>query len=381
MSKKLEVGKTFIGHVKAKDSNNILLDFELLYGNALKPPINGKIGHLPVNKYNDMLREFLDSEEGSEYDIPTEEEVEQASIEILNNEMRILNSMRQSEPEQHAQPAAPKINIPRTNTPNVNTTIQEPATGHSDKSAVEKSEWTTTKKVETAKPDPEPEEDDYEDEEPEDIPEVKAYKKKLIPLIIVIAVQFIAICFLATIIVTRGTTTNTVEQEPTEEVDKQEDIINTETIIGKWKYDHTVVDYTEHLKALETSINAKADELIEEEYEAQLLALEEAKTTLVNETKTDENLKDSFYVFDDTGAFKTEGVKAQVTVMEQVSTMEADYEGAYVLDEVNKTLTLKANGTYLTSDIKYDYYVSSGTLSLTTNVDGVITHTVYTRVY
>lgn len=120
MSKKLEAGVTFIGMIKAKDKNNILLDFDLLYGNVLTPPINGKIGHLPINKYNQILRDFLDSDEGREYDIPTEEEVEQASIEMLNKETIILNSMKGTPSVQISQEAKPSEPV-QTDNQNVNT--------------------------------------------------------------------------------------------------------------------------------------------------------------------------------------------------------------------------------------------------------------------
>lgn len=231
-------------------------------------------------------------------------------------------------------------------------------------------------------PEEEPDLDDEDDDEsskPEDSPEVKVYKKKLIPLIVVCAVQFIAICILAANVVIRpNVPEQAVEETPSEQI---QDVIQTETIVGKWKYDHSVVDYSEYINALQKSLDAKKGELSEQEYQEELLTFEQTKQELVNETKEESNLKDSCYVFDDTGAFKTEGVKAQVTVLEQVSTIEADYEGAYVLDETNKILTLKANGTYLTADVKYNYYVSTGTLSLTTNENGVVTHAVYTRVY
>ena len=100
MAIKLQPGVTAIGEVNGKDSNNFIRKFTILYGNVADPVINGEVMHLKADLYKKMLMKFLDSEEGKIYEIPSDEEIEQASIDMLNKEEAAKQLERQKEEEE-----------------------------------------------------------------------------------------------------------------------------------------------------------------------------------------------------------------------------------------------------------------------------------------
>ena len=95
--KKLEVGKTEIGKVVAKDQDGMIRDFVIYYGNAASPLVDGNVMHLKENRYQEMLKAFLESEDGREYEAPTEEEIRQATIEMLNRETKAKQYQEEQE--------------------------------------------------------------------------------------------------------------------------------------------------------------------------------------------------------------------------------------------------------------------------------------------
>ena len=96
-TKKLIPGETQIGTVISKDNNGMIRDFSIYYGNVASPIIDGNILHMKEERYLDMLKTFLESETGREYEIPAEDEVKQATIEMLNRETRLKRQKEQKE--------------------------------------------------------------------------------------------------------------------------------------------------------------------------------------------------------------------------------------------------------------------------------------------
>lgn len=81
-------GETQIGAVTSKDKDGLIRDFQIYYGNVAAPIIDGEVLHLKEERYQEMLKEFLLSDIGQEYEEPTEEEIKAASIEMLNRETK-----------------------------------------------------------------------------------------------------------------------------------------------------------------------------------------------------------------------------------------------------------------------------------------------------
>ena len=81
-------GETTIGTVVSKDNNGLIRDFSIYYGNVASPVVDGNVLHMKEDRYLNMLKTFLETDIGKEYEMPTEEEVKQATIEMLNRETR-----------------------------------------------------------------------------------------------------------------------------------------------------------------------------------------------------------------------------------------------------------------------------------------------------
>ena len=203
---KLEAGKTLIGKTNAKDKESQLIyEFEVYYGNILYPPRNNKVGHLPKDEYEKVLNDFLNTDEGLKYDLPTDVEVEQANIEMLNKEMELLASMKKSVAK---NPPSPIKNEEQNANDNSDVSYnEEPVSSPQVTSSqdVQEDTFSTSNKQtnstkstyqETQK-DEEVDDEEYDDDEEYVSPEIKAYRKKILGLIVVIALQFIAIVILA----------------------------------------------------------------------------------------------------------------------------------------------------------------------------------------
>lgn len=102
-SREMIPGKTKIGNIDGR-YNGIYREFKIYYGNIAEPVINDTVLHLPPNEYMDMLREFLASDEGQEYRVPTGGEVKQAINDLLNKEHEIsLIKNEEKEKEKNKQ--------------------------------------------------------------------------------------------------------------------------------------------------------------------------------------------------------------------------------------------------------------------------------------
>ena len=77
-TKKLVPGETKIGEIPSKDESGDIYIFSIYFGNLLVPVVNGKFRCLKEPKYREVLSTFLESDEGKEYVIPTEEEIQRA---------------------------------------------------------------------------------------------------------------------------------------------------------------------------------------------------------------------------------------------------------------------------------------------------------------
>lgn len=94
-AKKLVVGKTKIGTIESKVEGEVF-KFDILYGNVASPMVNKKMLRLPKETYYKMVQEFLDSDEGLEYSVPTEYEMQQAINQITDLEHKIHSEKSES---------------------------------------------------------------------------------------------------------------------------------------------------------------------------------------------------------------------------------------------------------------------------------------------
>ena len=100
MAKKLEAGVTEIGTIKGADEDGYIRTFTILYGNVADPVIDGEVLHLEEPRYKKMLKEFLDSEEGMKYEVPSEEEVQEACEYMLNQENEVKQNQIKAQEEE-----------------------------------------------------------------------------------------------------------------------------------------------------------------------------------------------------------------------------------------------------------------------------------------
>lgn len=82
-TKDLVVGKTVIAQVTGK-VNGRWQSVPVLYGNLCQNYVNGDIKQIREDVYDKYVQEFLESDEGKEYKIPTKEQLRQAKIAIKN---------------------------------------------------------------------------------------------------------------------------------------------------------------------------------------------------------------------------------------------------------------------------------------------------------
>lgn len=85
-TKELQPLQTVVGTITVKLPDGTFKPFQVLYGGGLWPWVNGKMQYIKEEQYKNMLRDFLKSEEGSEYIIPSEAEITNIRAEIMNND-------------------------------------------------------------------------------------------------------------------------------------------------------------------------------------------------------------------------------------------------------------------------------------------------------
>ena len=79
--------QTVIGKIDGK-YKGIYQTFPIYYGNVASTVVDNKILHLKQEDYEEMLKNFLNSEEGMEYRIPTDYEVKKAIRDVINEETK-----------------------------------------------------------------------------------------------------------------------------------------------------------------------------------------------------------------------------------------------------------------------------------------------------
>ena len=106
MTRKLEAGITKIGETCITDKNGVLYqcepgkyDFNILYGNILTPFINGEIFHLPPDIYVSRLYDYLNTDEGRQYEMPSKEEIRNASLEMIRREQALKSDLQKKAKE------------------------------------------------------------------------------------------------------------------------------------------------------------------------------------------------------------------------------------------------------------------------------------------
>lgn len=117
----LEPGKTILGKTYLQDeASKEIMEFTVYYGNALSPLVNNKVMHMPDETYKKMLEAFLNEDDsdsnefiiekgGFGYEIPTQREVRNASIEMINREQRAQKQLEKEHQEKlEAQKALEK---------------------------------------------------------------------------------------------------------------------------------------------------------------------------------------------------------------------------------------------------------------------------------
>lgn len=91
MEKELVPGKTVIGQVDGW-YEGIYRKFTIFYGNVADQVVGNNVLHLSENKYMEMLKTFLDSDEGRQYRIPSGAEIKSTIRNMINDETRIKNA-------------------------------------------------------------------------------------------------------------------------------------------------------------------------------------------------------------------------------------------------------------------------------------------------
>ena len=93
-TKPLIPGKTPIGKINGKIDGQ-WRELTILYGNVATPIINNNFMHLNQDVYMEMLVKFLETDEGLEYIAPSEEEVNKATLQVLNIEEQVKNKEKE----------------------------------------------------------------------------------------------------------------------------------------------------------------------------------------------------------------------------------------------------------------------------------------------
>ena len=124
--KRLQVGKTKIGERTGKYEGQFV-KFSIYYGNYSMPPVNGEYVHLKKDKYLALLDEFLKSPEGEEYQRPTEEEIEEACLEVVNRELKAQQSKKAKAEQKTIAEESASIKEPKPVDPAERTVRVEPA--------------------------------------------------------------------------------------------------------------------------------------------------------------------------------------------------------------------------------------------------------------
>lgn len=91
----LEITKTKIGEKIGSYKGKYTI-FSVYYGNYVSPTIDGEFVHLKRPEYEELLENFLASEEGQLYRRPDPEEIKRAEATVINSELIYLKNNESS---------------------------------------------------------------------------------------------------------------------------------------------------------------------------------------------------------------------------------------------------------------------------------------------
>ncbi len=167
--------KTPIAHGSTKNKQGVVVTYSILYGNVSY--VGGVIRKVADRQYRKKLEEFLNSEEGQQYIIPTEEEIQEAYIiahrkEEDTQEIPVIKEETPSETE----PAVTKSVAPKEEPKQEES--RQPEVKQEEKPVVKAEEPAQEKVVEEPveeviqepEPVPEPEQPVQEETKPEPVP-------------------------------------------------------------------------------------------------------------------------------------------------------------------------------------------------------------------
>ena len=96
---------TVIGNIEGR-YEGIYRKFEIRYGNVANPVINNNVLHLQEDIYLKMLKNFLSSDAGKNYRIPSDSEIKQVIKDIINEETELMLNRKKEEEEMQKQEKA-----------------------------------------------------------------------------------------------------------------------------------------------------------------------------------------------------------------------------------------------------------------------------------
>jgi len=97
----LKVGETEIGEIVGSYKNEVYT-FHIYYGNYVLPSCHGEFIHYNNDLYRKMLEQFLNSNAGSMYLWPSEEEIAQATQMVIAKESQLINKQKLDAPKEVA---------------------------------------------------------------------------------------------------------------------------------------------------------------------------------------------------------------------------------------------------------------------------------------
>ena len=87
--RELEITKTKLGEKVGSYKGQYTI-FSVYYGNYVSPTIGDEFVHLKEPEYEELLKNFLESDAGKEYRRPAPEEIKKAAAMVLNSELVYL---------------------------------------------------------------------------------------------------------------------------------------------------------------------------------------------------------------------------------------------------------------------------------------------------
>ncbi len=125
----LEIGKTKLGEISAMAPDGKYVNLSVYYGNYVYPMVGDEYQHQTQEAYIKLLKTFLDSEEGQQYLIPTQQEVNTACLVVANKEKEFMekrDAERKRQEEQNRKQPTPQYIDANIVPPNVRDIYTKP---------------------------------------------------------------------------------------------------------------------------------------------------------------------------------------------------------------------------------------------------------------